>query len=278
MRGIGNSRIGGKECEWKLDGTDIKCIGNIEYLLDYATVESGNHPIMSNNCYKKMFSRCTGLTQAPELPATTLTSYCYENMFAGCTGLTQAPELPATTLASYCYVNMFTGCTSLINAPALPATTLAEDCYYGMFSGCTSLTQAPALPATTLAEGCYYGMFSGCAGLKLSSGRTDEYTQEYRIPYSGNGVTANAALGNMFTNTGGTFTGTPEINTTYYLSSDNMVIRETEIATLNGYVGSMIDTAIENQEYIIPSSTEGSTKKFKITVDDSGTISATEVT
>ena len=44
----------------------------------------------------------------------------------------------------------------------------------------------------------------------------------------------------MFYSTGGTFTGTPEINTTYYLSSDNMIVRETEIATLNGYVGSMI--------------------------------------
>ena len=41
-----------------------------------------------------------------------------------------------------------------------------------------------------------------------------------------------------------------------------------------------IDNAIEKYadtaEYIIPSSTEGSTKKFKITVDDSGIISATE--
>ena len=43
----------------------------------------------------------------------------------------------------------------------------------------------------------------------------------------------------------------------------------------------MIDVAIEEHadtaECIIPSSTEGSTKKFKITVDDSGTITATEV-
>lgn len=42
-----------------------------------------------------------------------------------------------------------------------------------------------------------------------------------------------------------------------------------------------VDNAIEKYadtgEYIIPSSTEGSTKKFKITVDDSGTISAMEV-
>lgn len=48
----------------------------------------------------------------------------------------------------------------------------------------------------------------------------------------------------MFTNTGGTFTETPEINTTYYLSTDNMIVRETDVSTLNGYVGSMIDVAI----------------------------------
>ena len=70
--------------------------------------------------------------------------------------------------------------------------------------------------------------------------------QEYRIPSSGVGTTAANALTNMFISTGGTFTGTPEINTTYYLSTDNMVVRETEIATLNGYVGSMIDAAIGN--------------------------------
>ena len=50
----------------------------------------------------------------------------------------------------------------------------------------------------------------------------------------------------MFTSTGGTFTGTPEINTTYYLSTYNMIVRDTEVATLNGYVGSMIDAAIGN--------------------------------
>ena len=151
-----------------------------------------------------------------------------------------------------------------------------------MFNGCTSLTQAPALPATTLSDSCYRDMFKGCASLKLSSTKTDEYTQEYRIPSSGEGVTATNARVNMFGSTGGTFKGAPAINTTYYLSSDNMIVRETEIATLNGYVGSMIDFAIgeyaESAEYIIPSSTEGSTKKFKITVDDAGTISATEVT
>ena len=150
---------------------------------------------------------------------------------------------------------------------------MEDHCYGYMFSDCTSLTQAPNLPATTLANSCYNGMFRSCTSLKFSSTQSDEYTQEYRIPSFGDGVEAVNSLFEMFTSTGGTFTKKPEINTTYYLSSDNMIVRGNEIATLNGYVKSMIDTA----EYIIPSSTPNSSKKFKITVDDSGAISATEI-
>ena len=72
-------------------------------------------------------------------------------MFSGCTGLTAAPELPATSLAAYCYSGMFNGCTGLTAAPELPATSLAADCYSYMFYGCTGLTAAPELPATSLA-------------------------------------------------------------------------------------------------------------------------------
>ena len=220
LRGIGNTVITGlnRNYKWILNGNDIACVGNIENLLDYTIVESGDHPTLANYCYSNMFQGCTALTQAPSLPATTLANYCYHCMFMGCTALTQAPSLPATTLANYCYSNMF--------------------------QGCTSLTQAPSLPATTLELSCYTSMFQGCTSLKLSSTKTNEYTQEYRIPSSGNGVTANAALLDMFTDTGGTFTGTPSINTTYYLSSDNMIVRKTEIATLNGYVNSMINAAL----------------------------------
>ncbi len=328
LRGTGNTVITGLGADgpsdtyrWVLTGSDIACVGNIENLLDYATVESGQHPTMAeacygymfqectgltktpalpattleSNCYRSMFSGCTSLTKAPELPATTLVNYCYYQMFQSCTSLIQAPALPATTLADYCYYQMFEGCTSLTQAPALPATTLAGNCYFYMFFGCTSLTQAPALPATTLTEACYFSMFQnctaltqapalpattlatncyagmfqnctsltqapalpattlkyqcyaymfrGCTSLKLSSTQTGEYTQEYRIPMTETGTTATDALTDMFISTGGTFTGTPEINTTYYLSTDNMIVRETEVATLNGYVGSMIDVA-----------------------------------
>ena len=62
-----------------------------------------------------MFKGCTSLTQAPELPATTLDNGCYHSMFFGCTSLTQSPELPATTLANNCYGDMFLNCNKLNN-------------------------------------------------------------------------------------------------------------------------------------------------------------------
>ncbi len=329
LRGTGNTVItGDSDYRWIITGTDISCVGNIENLLDYTSVESGAHPTMaaacycymfygctsltqapalpattlSSHCYSNMFQDCTSITQAPALPATTLSFCCYQNMFYGCTSLTQAPALPATTLADYCYYYMFYGCTALAQAPALPATTLAESCYqymfYGctslaqapalsattlmsncyngmfegctrltkapalpattladrcyrsmfqgctsltkapalpattlsshcyssMFQGCTSLTQAPALPATTLLRYCYYYMFYSCTSLKLSTTQTEEYMVAYRIPTRGTGTTELNALDNMFASTGGTFTGTPEINTTYYLSNTNTVV------------------------------------------------------
>lgn len=96
---------------------------------------------------------------------------------------------------------------------------MAKNCYYYMFNGCTSLTTAPSLPATTLANSCYGSMFYGCTSIKLAISKSREYDKEYRIPKSGNGVTATSALNNMFKLTGGTFTGTPSINTTYYTSN-----------------------------------------------------------
>lgn len=293
LRGTGNTVITGYSdsddgsYKWVLTGSDISCIGNIETLLDYATVEAGNHPTMGDYCYFGMFFNCTSLIQAPELPATTLASYCYLSMFFGCTGLTQAPELPATTLFTNCYTNMFHGCTSLIQAPELPATTLGSHCYMGMFGGCTALTQIPALPATTLADNCYFQMFDGCRSIKLSSTKTDEYTQSYTIPFSGTGTTATDALTDMFGSTGGTFfIGTPEINTTYYLSSDNMIVRDNDVATLNGYVSSMIESAnamqkadsfVENDIVVfdVDGNASDSNMKFVLNKDNSLTLQIT---
>ena len=136
----------------------IAASGNIMSLVNFSDT-------LTDYAFYRMFRECTSLTQAPELPATTLSRRCYNEMFIRCSSLTQAPVLPATTLASECYMFMFSGCTSLTTAPALPANRLTYMCYYNMFKGCTLLTQAPALPATTLAEQCYREMFRECTSL-----------------------------------------------------------------------------------------------------------------
>lgn len=188
LKGKGNTRFYTSKGAQLSLSAKAGCSGNIQTLLDW------------------------------ESPPTSIsTGNCYRNMFNGCTSLTTAPELPATALHINCYYGMFKGCTSLTSAPTLPATTLEQGCYYGMFDGCTSLTTAPALPATTLAYYCYSGMFNGCTKLKLSTTQTTEYKTPWRIPSSG---TISSELSNwntsMLANTGGTFTGNPSINTTYY--------------------------------------------------------------
>ena len=199
LRGTGNTKITGvtsSSFKFVFTGTSylkIACKGNIENLLDYETVFIGSHPIMGSACYAYMFYDCASLTTAPELPATELTESCYSQMFYSCKSLTTAPELPATTLAT--------------------------NCYHSMFTGCRELTSIPSLPATTLANYCYGYMFYNCTKIKLSATQTGEYQTAYRIPTSGTGTIKTQPMNEMFTNTGGTFTGTPEINTTYYTSN-----------------------------------------------------------
>ena len=253
MRGVGNTYLNtnsvGSNGAFHFEtntGCFIHCIGSMDNLLDYTSI-----PSMASYCYNYMFYNCTNLVTAPSLPATTLAKSCYQYMFNSCTNLTTAPELPATTLADYCYNYMFYGCTNLITvptilpattlanycyqymfnscknlttAPQLPATVLADSCYYQMFQGCTNLTTIPELSATTLADYCYYAMFYKCTNIKLSETQTGEYQTAYRIPISGTGTTGTSSLINIFTNTGGTFTGATSINTTYYLSTSNTVV------------------------------------------------------
>ena len=170
-------------------------------------------------CYASMFYGCTSLETAPTLPAIILSSGCYYQMFYGCTSLETAPTLPATTMSDSCYKGMFQGCTSLETVPALTSTSIAVQCYAYMFQDCASLTTLPALPATILETQCYREMFRNCPNIKLSTTQTGNYQTPYRIPISGTGTTGSNSLYYMFYETGGTFTGTPTINTTYYTSN-----------------------------------------------------------
>ena len=114
---------------------------------DFATYNT-----LVESAFNSLFFRCTSLTKAPVLPATTLATDCYEFMFSGCQSLTKAPELPATTLVYGCYSGMFSSCLSLTKAPVLPATTLESFCYYDMFDSCRSLNEV-RISATRTAKG-----------------------------------------------------------------------------------------------------------------------------
>lgn len=218
---------------------------------------------LNSSCYDWMFHGCANLVVAPELPATEISYSCYDHMFYGCASLTKAPELPALSVPDFAYYYMFRGCSKLVTAPNLPAISVGSDGYGYMFFGCTSLTDAPDLISTDVKNNAYeymfygctglskapmiyaatldYGvcqyMFYGCTGIKLSKVQTDEYAIPYRIPVEGQGTAQSTTLGSMFTNTGGTFTGTPEINTTYYMD----VSTEVQAITYNGQP---VDTVI----------------------------------
>lgn len=286
LRGTNNTEIiGGWEGDNHFVFTGKYCTGNVEMLLDYQTVISGQHPTMTEYCYSSMFYNCGSLVTAPQLLATRLTNGCYSGMFSNCVSLINAPELPATTLTYGCYSGMFSDCTSLIVSPQLPAITLADGCYSSMFSGCTSLTSSPELsatslayssyaymfentslislpelPATSLEESCYAGMFNNCSSLKLSTTQTGVYQYPYRIPTNGTGVIAEDSLAYMFEDTGGTFTGTPTINTIYYTDHEPVGDTHTVLHTItykaNGGTGSdVVVPQAEGDTYTIASNT-----------------------
>lgn len=119
-------------------------------------------------------------------------------------------ENPPTSISqAACYYQMFWRCANLIIPPELPATTLSFGCYSYMFWECTNLIMAPELPATTLPDNCYHYMFSECTKLKVNTTSGNKiFTCPSNVPSD--------AVYNMFSQTGGTFTGTPTAGSTYY--------------------------------------------------------------
>ena len=97
---------------------ELPSIGDFVYL---AAGEGGNETFASSSSIYNRFV-INGLVAASgditslrrfDLIQTPLAENCYHSMFYGCTGLTSAPELPATKLANACHISMFNGCTKL---------------------------------------------------------------------------------------------------------------------------------------------------------------------
>lgn len=199
LRGIRNTYITGPRANprngaFKVTGEAVVVGGSMQALLDYnGSTDAAPY------AFKYLFYNNYDLRYTSGLEIDTkITRECCAGMFMNSGLVGKSESVPSDTIK-------------------LPATDLAERCYYAMFGNCTALAEAPELPATTLAEMCYGDMFNGCTGIKLSETKTAEYQIPYRIPAEGTGVIGTGSLSNMFANTGGTFTGTPEINKTYYL-------------------------------------------------------------
>lgn len=240
LRGTGNHVIVGttNARRWVLTGTAVKCSGDITMLLDYQhpesiTMEDGafeywmdgrsaliEAPQLSpvsvpKQGYLNMFSE-TSITETPVMPAKTVGQSGYMNMFSGCSSLLTAHDIEAGSLGNGACNTMFQLCTSLQNTPAIKAVALDQLSLFGMFYGCTGLTRLAELATLTLKKNCYKQMYNGCTGIKVSETSGGIYQHPFRVPADGTGVDATDSMLDMLTNTGGTFTGTPTINTTYY--------------------------------------------------------------
>ena len=198
FRGSGNTVITGNALSkgWEITGTNVRCDGDIETLLDYESVISGLRPTMGNYCFYGLFNEYRAITPA----------------------LISAPDLTPPTLAEHCYAEMFEGQTNLEEPAVMDAEQLEGGCCAYMYGYCTGLRYLPSLPVLRLPDYCYQGMFHECTQFRLYDTQTLEHQIAFRIPSDGAGVEiGQQPTFNMFMNTGSSFGNTPNINTTYYL-------------------------------------------------------------
>jgi hypothetical protein len=170
--------------------------GNVTSLRLSDNFRNGNYGIMQKFAgFRFLFTNNHHIIDAANmiLPVKTMyTGRCYESMFSGCTNLIAAPELPATTLYDYCYYGMFAGCESLTTAPELPATKLNNYCYYGMFSGCTSLNHITMLATDITEKNCLYNWVANVS--ENGTFVKDEYC--YGIEYGNSGIPSGWTVNN----------------------------------------------------------------------------------
>ena len=194
FRGVGNTHFKSDNTlvgSFKfVSGSDITVSGNLESLLDYEVVAGGNHPSIDD--------------------------YCFAYLFSGNPIIDASNLVLSDSIAQYCYANMFRSCTSLIYSVKNLKAATQSACYRAMFYGCSNMITIPSINReVSLAANSCREMFNGCSKIKLSTTQDSEYTNEYIIPL----ISASTAINNMFTSTGGSFTGTPASNTTYYTSN-----------------------------------------------------------
>lgn len=248
IRGRNNNKIT-NGVKWVATATaGIKVQGVLETLLDYVSVANGNIPSAKGYCFDRLFSgwdkltdagdliiltlnvqyycrllfsSCSSLTKAPVILGTDVAQSACEGMFKNDISLELPPQITITSIAVGGFMQAFLGCTSLLYPIKMAGvSTMPANACFEMYRGCTSLSKIPAFTATSYAD-ALLSMFYECPQIKMSETQTDEYQHAYRMPMSGNGTASvSNPFAGMFAYTGGTFTGTPTINTIYYTSNE----------------------------------------------------------
>ena len=129
-----------------------------------------------------MFDGCTSLTNAPLLPATTLTEYCYNYMFKGCTSLSYIKCLATDISATNCtanWVNSVSATGTFVKDPNMTGWTTGVN---GIPSGWTvknpsgiELSQelnVATIEVTELDSGTGYYTINGGSQVSLVEGVT----------------------------------------------------------------------------------------------------------
>lgn len=123
--GTSTVTFGGEKGDLRLRGKSAKGTGYSKFRFGNSTKVSCNGDIRTLVRYKNYAITNTSEAQ-------------FRNLFYGCTALTQAPELPATTLAEYCYYRMFEGCKNLNQITMLATDISAYCCLSGWLNGVSS--------------------------------------------------------------------------------------------------------------------------------------------
>ena len=141
--------------------------------------------------------------------------------------LTQQGKHP--TVGNYAFRALFRGNTSLITCPWIGCIDLtAQQCCGNIIRECTNLTVLPAIYAKTFNGSSTFSYGFNNTKCNVSQTRVSQNTLEYKVPYVNEAEVTTAIGQSAFGGTLGTYTGSLDSNTTYYLA--------TPIMTPNGIV------------------------------------------
>lgn len=87
--------------------------GNIETLLDYATVAIGGHPQVGSYCFTDLFGYNDYLASTPAIRIVDTSEKCLQGIFRSCPNLETIPALYIQSFTDCCCYNMFQNCSKI---------------------------------------------------------------------------------------------------------------------------------------------------------------------